>query len=93
MSDQDMGWSWFGQKPEQMTPEQKAAAQEFKDLFTSIFSGKKGKRALQLLRARTIEKPCMPQQAVDGDAMALLMSFRDGENNIVRIIEKLANGG
>lgn len=66
---------------------------EIGQLYYVLFSRGDGKKVLEHLKQRTIEKPTMPGQCGDGQAMAMLMSLREGENNIVRFIESMIKIG
>lgn len=62
-------------------------------LAVSIFNTQQGKDFLEYLRQESIEKTSVPEQACDGHAMSLLMSFNEGEKNMVRRIERLIKIG
>ena len=48
-----------------------------------------GQDLLAALRKRTIERPTFPAPQADGQALALMMALREGENNICRWLESL----
>lgn len=49
-----------------------------------------GQHLLAAVRARTVDRSVMPAAAGDGQSMAMLMAFREGENNLCRWLESLA---
>lgn len=61
--------------------------------YYALFQSALGQEVLAHLRKRTIERPTMPNAAADGHAMGMLMSLREGENNIVRYIESMIKNG
>ncbi len=63
--------------------------------FVSVFTSEAGRRVLQHLRANTIERPTFVQPGMgsDGLAMQKLQDMREGENNLVRRIERMLKQG
>lgn len=72
----------------------KAQAQIISD-FVSVFTKPAGRRVLAYLRENTIEKPTFvqPLPGSDGLAMQKGQDLREGENNLVRRIEKMIKLG
>ena len=78
--------------------EQEAAAKAQASIvsdFVSVFTTPQGRRVLQYLRDNTIEKPTFvqPMPGSDGLAMQKGQDLREGENNLVRRIEKMIKQG
>ena len=61
--------------------------------YFALFQSELGQEVLAHLRKISVEKPTMPQSASDGHSLAMLMSLREGENNIVRQIERFVKNG
>ena len=63
--------------------------------FVSVFTTPQGRRVLKYLRDNTIEKPTFvqPMPGSDGLAMQKGQDLREGENNLVRRIEKMIKQG
>lgn len=61
--------------------------------FVTVFGTEQGQRVLGYLEAKTIQKPNLPNQAADGQAMAYLSFMREGENNLYRwIMQQIKRG-
>lgn len=78
--------------------EKEAAALEQSKVVTDFvlaFTSEAGRRVLQYLRANTIERPTFVQPGMgsDGLAMQKLQDMREGENNLVRRIERMLKQG
>jgi hypothetical protein len=78
--------------------ERKAAEKEHTDIvnaFVSVFSKPEGKRVFEFLYKRTIKRPTFVQPAAgsDGLAMQKLQDMREGENNLVRLVESMCKQG
>lgn len=54
-----------------------------------VLGSEEGQDLMAALRKRTIERPTFPASSGDGQAMALMMALREGENNICRWLESL----
>lgn len=76
--------------------EKKQQEKHFQDIvsdFVSTFSSESGRRVLKYLRSNTIERSTYVESS-DGAQMQKLQDMREGENNLVRRIERyLKNGG
>ena len=57
----------------------------------NVFATEDGQKLMEALRKRTIERPTFPAPTGDGQSIALMMALREGENNICRWLESLAN--
>lgn len=54
--------------------------------FREVFSHPRAEEVLEYLKARTVSQTTLPAACNDGQAMAILMGVREGENNIYRLI-------
>lgn len=61
--------------------------------FYALFHTPLGQEVLEHLRKQTVDRSTMPNVAADGNAMAMLMSLREGENNLYRQIDRLIKTG
>ena len=55
----------------------------------NVLGNPDGQELMAALRKRTIERPTFPPPQGDGQALALMMALREGENNICRWLESL----
>ncbi len=83
MTDKDL----FGEDVEQ------AFNNEIACTFYALFHTENGKKVIEHLKKMTIERGSFPQAAQDGVMAAMLMSVREGENNLLRQIEVLIRTG
>ena len=61
--------------------------------FCVVFGSDAGRRVLDYMENKTIQKPSMMNYAADGAAMSLLMAIREGENNLYRwILQQIKKG-
>ena len=73
---------------------QQAQEQERRNqAFYALFSTPLGQEVLESIRLHTEAKTTLPGQAMDGQAMALLMACREGENNLYRWIKSIIEKG
>ena len=54
-----------------------------------LFQTRDGEQVLKALEARTISRASWPASQTDGQAMALMMAMREGENNLYRYLVSL----
>ena len=87
-----MGWSDFESDAEHQALENKQAEQDAATLH-ALFGSELGQRGLEIIRRRTEAVSTLPAQSVDGQAMALLMAVREGENNLYRWITSMTKKG
>lgn len=59
------------------------------NLARKVLGSEEGQELMQALRKRTIERPTFPASPADGQSLAMMMSLREGENNICRWLESL----
>jgi hypothetical protein len=52
----------------------------------ALFNSPLGQEVLAILEKRTVRRACLQQVCPDGQNTAIMMAFRDGENNIYRWI-------
>lgn len=89
MSWDDLNEDKIQEKNQEIAKEESEKAADFQ----ACFATPKGKKVLAHLRAMTIEQPSLPEAAADGVALAMLMSIKEGEKNLVRRIESLIKSG
>jgi len=89
----DNGWSFFDELQEKKVnvknPELLAQEKSFK----ACFSTPDGKNVLKYLKSCTIDKPVLVSFYSEGGNTSLQMAYREGENNIMRAILRLAKKG
>lgn len=58
----------------------------------NTFATPDGAYVLEMLKARTISRPSFPADSAgaDGQAIALMMAVREGENNLYRYLESIS---
>lgn len=94
-----MSWAELDNILSEPTAEEKEAAAKAQASiisdFVSVFTSPAGRRVLKHLRDNTIEKPTFvqPLPGSDGLAMQKGQDLREGENNLVRRIERMIKQG
>lgn len=91
------GWGGFEQGQRELPDDQKKKLEreaqdrlEKQRAIAKKFKGPQGKLALSYLRELTIEQPCFNPNLPDGVAVNFGF-FREGQNSIVRDIERLVD--
>jgi len=96
MSENTEGWNWFEQNQDIHKGEVKNLAEQQKyldRLFYDVFSGEDGEKALAVIESFTVNRSTMTRGGNDGLAIAMGMSFREGENNLFRYIKNHIKNG
>lgn len=63
------------------------------EAFINVFASDDGKIVLEYLRKRTVDRLPPQPQAGDGVSQAMAMSFRNGEDSLFRMIERMSKKG
>lgn len=97
------GWEGLNNVGQPFTPEEQKQIEMQEQImrqtardFAYTFGTEQGKRVFAWLRAQTIERPTLPAAAMaglDGMTVAILQNIREGENNLVRLIESQIKKG
>lgn len=69
------------------------SGQRIAGLMHALFRTPEGQEVLEAMRQRTEGRTTMPQAVMDGQAMALCMAVREGENNLYRWIVSMIRKG
>ncbi len=104
MNQPNMGaWDQINSVGKPPTPQEEAAfaleqakARQIACDFAAIFSTEQGARVLEWLKNKTIFQPTLPAAAMaglDGMTVSILQNIREGENNLVRLMESQIKKG